>query len=145
MNADRLPDTWYSREYPVLREAARIVDAEMYGGARFAQLQEATGLDMDDVTRASRALQDAGLVDVTWTIPPPGSRVTRISGEARQLVGMWPTAETALERIVSALEALARQPDHPARADANEALEAFKRGGAAFLPVAAAVVGQDPA
>lgn len=46
-----------------------------------------------------------------WVMPAHAGRVKRVSAEARQLVGLWPTPETALDRMIAALDAIAEHTD----------------------------------
>lgn len=145
---ERLEDTWNPREWPVLREAARLTEIAPIGvGARLHEISDATGLDDDTVFRAVRVLADDGLVDVAWRIPPRGSRVTQISGEARRLVGLWPTTETALDRIIDALEAIAEHTDDEDTRTNAQKFRAWLKSGAStvgFGVAQAAITGQLP-
>jgi hypothetical protein len=126
-----LDDTWEGRDLPVLREAVRGADAEPNVGIRFEAISAATGLSVDDVYRAARALEDAGFVTVHGVIPPHASRINHVSAEARQITGAWPTPEHALDRMVAALEAIAgnTEADEDTRSRARRALDGIKAGG----------------
>jgi len=142
-----LPDVWSTRHLPVLREAARIIEFEPMGmtGARFHSISDATGLTVDEIARAARALEDEGLISVVWSMPARAARISGIDGRARRLVGLWPTPETAFDRIVAALEILsAQQGGH--RADAQQALDAFRHSAEFFRRTigTAALTGEQP-
>jgi hypothetical protein len=140
-----LSDTWHSRDLPVLRELARICD-ERPGGASSHDLSRATDLGIDQVGNALRALESGGYVTVTWVRQGIG-RATGVSAEARRLVGLWPTPETALERMVAALEAIAdNADDEDTRTRARKILEGLTGAGRQIgIGVATAVVtGQIP-
>lgn len=111
---ERLDDTWYSRELPTLTAAARIIENEPAPHtARFQAISDETGLDHDQTGRALRALEAEGLIEVRWTMPQQGARVVRISGEARRVVGLWPSPETGLDRMIAALETIAADEHEP--------------------------------
>lgn len=142
-----LPDTWNSRDFPVLLEAARRIDAEIGAGVRFADIAQATGLSEDDVVIAARALDDAGLVELRLLMPAKAGRIVRITARARQLVGHWPTEQTALDRIIAALEAIASNTDdEDTRSNARKFAD-FLRTSANTVGLsvaAAAITGQLP-
>lgn len=126
-----LPDTWHTRERPTLLEAARLLEEAAPGqGAPFASLRERTGLDDADLFRALKALELEGLIEVGWTMPAHGARVKRISGDARRLVGLWPTPESAFDRMIMALEAIAEHGDNTdERSRARKILEGLSGAG----------------
>lgn len=148
MTTEPLPDAWVSRDLPVLREAARIVDADAnFAGARFHEVAEATGLHVDDVLLAARALESAGLVELRLVMPAKAGRFVRISAEARRDVGLWPSPETGLDRMIAALEAIAENTDDDdTRTRARKILDALTGAGKTIgLSVAAAAItGQIP-
>lgn len=82
----QLDDTWNPREYPVLREAARLLEqADLGAGVPFHAIASATGLDLEQVHRAAVALRDDGLVELRLVMPSTRGRVVAISGEGRRL------------------------------------------------------------
>jgi len=102
---DRLDDQWVHRDYPVLREAARIIDAGSSPiGAPFRAIVEATGLEFDDVHRAARALESDSLVELRIVIPVDRGSIKNISGEARRKVGLWPDHDHSTEDLIRYLE-----------------------------------------
>jgi hypothetical protein len=141
------PDTWSARDLPVLRAAALGVDEDPNAGIRIHEIAERTGIDVDDVYRATRALDSAGLIDVRWLHPSTHGRIVEISGHARQLVGQWPTEETALERIIAALEAIAANTDDEDERTKAQRFAAWLRSGATTVGLSvasAAITGQIP-
>jgi hypothetical protein len=105
-------ETWNSRDYPVLRETARLVEeAEIGQGARLADIAAAADVEVEAAIKALRALEADGMVEVRWMMPAHAARVVQISGEARRQVGLWPTPSTGLERMIEALEAIAEHTD----------------------------------
>jgi len=105
-----LPDTWFTRDLPVLRAIARLVDEPKYGGNPYlGQVVPASGLAKADVVAAARALVSAGYVEVLTTYSGEIVRFTGISPEARRLAGLWPTPQGEWERL---LEQLAVRAGH---------------------------------
>ena len=119
---EALPETWASREFPILREAARLIEANppMVGG-RAHEIAAATGLSDEQVTHGLRALEAEGLITVKWLMGAGAARVPEISGDARRILGTWPTPATALDRMIAALEQVAEHAD-----DAGERSNARK-------------------
>lgn len=103
-----LADTWNSREMPVLTFAAKYLE-ETTGpvGPTLRDIADGTGMDIPTVTKSVNALASAGLIEVQALQGYGSSRVDDISPQARQLVGLWPTPESALDRMIAALEAIA--------------------------------------
>jgi len=100
-----LPDTWYSRDLPVLEACVRLVDENPGVGGRLHEIAAATGLDDQTVYVATSALDDAGYIQRQMVSPARAGRVVAGSGAARAAVGQWPTPESAADRLVAALEA----------------------------------------
>ena len=107
--ADRpLPDVWFTRDLPVLRAIARLVDEPEHGGNPYlGQVVPASGLPKPEVAAAARALADAGYVQVLTTYSGEIVRFTGISAEARRLAGLWPTPQGEWERLLEQLTARA--------------------------------------
>jgi hypothetical protein len=130
---EQLPDTWATRDLPVLRAAVAGVDAEPIAGIRFAEIAAQTGLADEDVYRAAKALQSAGLVGLRETFGPTSTNsFNEVAGAARVHAGQWPSEETALDRMIAALETIAANTADPAAEPASRALEAIKDAGQAF-------------
>lgn len=144
-----LADTWNSREFPILRETARQLEYEENadGGVRVHQIAAALNLSPEIVYRSVRILESDGLLEGVWMQPSTHGRITQISGRARQLVGQWPTPETAADRLLAALDALASQsPDEPTRTRARtvrEQVGGFSRDTLAAI-AATIITGQIP-
>ena len=104
-----LDDVWFTRDLPVLRAIARLVDGPEYGGNPYlGQVVPASGLPKPDVLAAARVLADAGYVEVLTTYSGEIVRFTGISPEARRLAGLWPTPQSEWERLVEQLTTRAR-------------------------------------
>jgi hypothetical protein len=103
-----LPDAWFTRDLPVLRAVARLVDEPKYGGAPYlGQVVPASGLAKPDVVAAARALVSAGYVEALTNYAGEIVRFTGISPEARRLAGLWPTPQGEWDRLVEQLTARA--------------------------------------
>ncbi|NYJ08945.1 hypothetical protein [Petropleomorpha daqingensis] len=99
-----LDDVWFTRDLPVLRAIARLVDAPQHGGAPYlGQVVPASGLPKPDVTAAARALVDSGYVEALTNYAGEIVRFTGISAEARRLAGLWPTPQGEWARLVEQL------------------------------------------
>jgi hypothetical protein len=104
-----LPDVWFTRDLPVLRAIARLVDAPTHGGAPYlGQVVPASGLSKPDVAAAARALVAAGYVEALTNYAGEIVRFTGISAEARRLAGLWPTPQGEWERLLEQLAARAQ-------------------------------------
>lgn len=149
-STNRLADTWDSREYPVLRAAAAILSAS---GASItpSELATAEGLDLDEaeIEIAVSALEPTYLT-IAHGPMRGGYRdlyITGLTDEGRRATGLWPSPETAADRLLSALEALSdRAPDEPTRSRARGALDqlgGFSRDTLAAI-AATVITGQIP-
>ena len=110
-SSDRpLPDVWFTRDLPVLRAIARLVDDPQHGGRPYlGQVVPASGLPKPQVQAAARALHEAGYVEVLTTYSGEIVRFTGISAEARRLAGLWPTPQGEWDRLLEQLAARAAQ------------------------------------
>ncbi|KQS56839.1 hypothetical protein ASG36_17595 [Geodermatophilus sp. Leaf369] len=105
---DPLSDSWFTRDLPVLRAVARLVDSPEHGGAPYlGQVVPASGLPRPQVVAAIRGLVDTGYVAALTNHAGEVVRVTGISGEARRLTGLWPTPQTEWERLTEQVGARA--------------------------------------
>jgi DNA-binding MarR family transcriptional regulator len=104
-----LDDVWFTRDLPVLRAIARLVDSPEHGGAPYlGQVVPASGLAKADVTAAARALVASGYVEALTNYAGEIVRFTGISAEARRLAGLWPTPQGEWERLLEQLAARAQ-------------------------------------
>ena len=98
--SDLLDDAWFSRDLPVLRAIARLVDSPAHGGAPYlGQVVPASGLPKPEVAAAARALVSAGYVEALTNVAGDVVRFTGISPEARRLAGLWPTPQGEWDRL----------------------------------------------
>ncbi|WP_409329205.1 hypothetical protein [Trujillonella humicola] len=100
-----LPDVWFTRDLPVLRAIARLVDEPKHGGAPYllGAVVPASGLPKADVVAAARALAATGYIEALTNHAGDIVRITGISGEARRLAGLWPTPQGEWERLLEQL------------------------------------------
>lgn len=144
-----MTDQWNDRDFPVLKAAVHAIDHDVNAtGMRLTDLATAAGVSEDDTFLALRALESAGLLDVRWSMPARAARVHRASGEARRLTGAWPTPETALDRIITALEDIAdnTEAEEDTRRRARKILDNLAGAGRqiGISVAAAAITGQLP-
>ena len=106
-----LPDTWFTRDLPVLRAIARLVDAPEHGGSPYllGAVVPASGLPKADVVVAAKALVSAGYIEPLTNHAGDIVRITAISAEARRLAGLWPTPQGEWDRLLEQLTARAAQ------------------------------------
>jgi hypothetical protein len=105
---DPLPDTWFTRDLPVLRAIARLVDEPPHGSAPYlGAVVPASGLPRAQVVSAANALVGAGYAEALTNHAGEIVRFTAISAEARRLTGLWPTPQGEWDRLVEQLAARA--------------------------------------
>lgn len=104
-----LPDVWFTRDLPVLRAIARLVDEGDHGGSPYllGQVVPASGLPKAEVVNAARALVSAGYAEALTNHAGDIVRITGISPEARRLAGLWPTPQGEWDRLLEQLAARA--------------------------------------
>ena len=132
-----LPDVWFTRDLPVLRAIARLVDEPKHGGAPYllGSVVPASGLPKAEVVAAAKALASAGYIEPLTNHAGDIVRVTAISAEARRLAGLWPTPQGEWERLTEQLTARA----------ANAPTDVERQRWQAFADAAAAVGPHDGA
>ncbi|UOY02068.1 hypothetical protein [Blastococcus sp. PRF04-17] len=96
-----LSDVWFTRDLPVLRAVARLVDEPKHGGAPYllGSVVPASGLPKAEVIAAARALAAAGYIEPLTNHAGDIVRITAISAEARRLAGLWPTPQGEWDRL----------------------------------------------
>ena len=105
-----LRDRWFTRDLPVLRAVARLVDDPEHGGAPYlGAVVPAAGLPKPQVVAAAGALRTAGLVEVLTNYADEVVRFTGVSAQARKIVGLWPTPQSEWQRL---REQLAARVEH---------------------------------
>lgn len=99
---DKLEDVWTSRDFPVLVEVTRRIDAGE--NAPFASaVAEAVGLSEEDLQLAAAALVRRGLVTVHGALGVTVVRFNDVSAEAYFLTGLHPSGDDAVSGFVDAL------------------------------------------
>ncbi len=132
-----LPDVWFTRDLPVLRAIARLVDEPKHGGAPYllGSVVPASGLPKAEVIAAAKALVATGYAEALTNHAGDIVRITGISAEARRLAGLWPTPQGEWERLAEQLAARAE----------NAPTEVERQRWRAFADAAAAVGPHDGA
>jgi hypothetical protein len=104
-----LPDVWFTRDLPVLRAIARLVDASEHGNSPYllGAVVPASGLPKAEVIAAAKALVSAGYAEGLTNHAGDIVRITGISAEARRLTGLWPTPQGEWDRLTEQLTARA--------------------------------------
>jgi hypothetical protein len=103
---ESLDDVWARRDYPVLHEVARRIDAgEMLVHQNV--VAQALHLEPEEVERAAAAHERRGLVTLTQDTGPV--RFTDVSGSAYLMTGLHPDADDALSRLIQVLEQAAER------------------------------------
>ncbi len=128
-----LPDTWFTRDLPVLRAIARLVDTPAHGGSPYllGAVVPASGLPKAEVAVAAKALAAAGYIEPLTNHAGEIVRVTAISAEARRLAGLWPTPQGEWDRL---LEQLTARVDHARSEVERQRWSAFSDAAAAVGP-----------
>ena len=97
-----MEDTWAVRDVPVLGAVVELLDHSYM--VTVSDVAEKTGLDLAEVARSLEAM-DPTFVDFRKTETGGDPRfwyVNRVTPEARQAIGQWPTAEGLVDRLVKA-------------------------------------------
>jgi hypothetical protein len=97
-----MEDTWGVRDVPVLSAVVELLDHSYM--VTVSDIAERTGLDLAEVARSLDAM-DPAFVDFRKTETGGDPRfwyVNRVTPEARQAIGQWPTAEGLIDRLVKA-------------------------------------------
>lgn len=107
--------TWGPREMPVLDAVVTLLEQSYM--VTVSDIAERTGLDLAEVAKALDAL-DPTYVDFRKTETGGDPRfwyVLKVTPEARQAVGQWPTAESLIDLLAKAFRAAAENEDDPER------------------------------
>ncbi len=109
--SEPLDDVWLTRDFPVLKEVTRRIDAGE-GIAQSIDIANALGIENDKVVLAAKALDRRDLVALDQGY---GGTVNflDVSGEAYLITGLHPNGEDALTGLVEALQQAADQVDDP--------------------------------
>jgi predicted transcriptional regulator len=139
--------TWGPREMPVLDAVVTLLEQSYM--VTVSDIAERTGLELAEVARSLDAL-DPTYVDFRKTETGGDPRfwyVLKVTQEARQAVGQWPTAESLIDRLAKAFRDAAENEDDPERhyqlRQAAGLLESGIRDVA--IQIASAITGPPPA
>lgn len=144
---ESLADTWHSRDLPVLRVICEVLDRQ---GQPFGPkgIDKRTGLDDDTVQRALANLERTGRIRGQKAGGGQFVLIKDVSEQALRDVGMWPTPESAFDRMIEALERLAEDADQDddTRSWARRTLDSFASGTrtVGLTVMASAITGQLP-
>lgn len=144
---DPLPDTWHHRDLPVLREVVRLTDERMGQIVKVEEVEAALDLGPDNIQRAGLALKHAGLCKVDGALQRRVLMFSQPTADARRYAGSWPTPESAADRIVRALEAIAEHTDdEDTRTNARRTVDWLRRNATTVgvTVASAAITGQIP-
>jgi hypothetical protein len=105
-----LDDVWFTRDLPVLRAIARLVDSCEHGNSPYllGSVVPASGLPKAQVIAAAQALASAGYIEPLTNHNGDIVRITAISAEARRLAGLWPTPQGEWDRLLEQLSVRAQ-------------------------------------
>ncbi|HEY9366999.1 hypothetical protein [Streptomyces sp.] len=139
-----MENTWANRDLPVLDAMVKFLEDGV--GSLYPELRdiaELTGLDVKEVGKAALALESDRLIELGKSAGGPGTwHVGSVSGDARRLVGQWPTAEQFVDEIAQRLQAAAdEEPDEERRGRLRElATSAGDVARNVFVDVTSAVI-----
>jgi hypothetical protein len=140
---EHLDDVWHTRDFPVLREVCRA--KEQQHGVGFVDLHpisETLGIPYEQATAAALDLERGSYVEL---LQAGGStiHVKDVTDTALREVGLWPSPETALDRMIAALQDIAENTDdEDTRTRTRKILEAVTGAGRELgIAVAAAIIG----
>lgn len=139
-----MDNTWADRDLPVLDAIVKYLDDAV--GTLYPELRdiaELTGLEVKEVGKAALALQGDHLIELGQSAGGPGTwHVSNVSGDARRLVGQWPTAEQFVDEVAQRLLAAAdEEPDPERRSRLRElASSAGDVARTVFVDVTASVI-----
>lgn len=139
--SDHLPETWTSRELPILRRVlARFDSGEPLVDAQTLQ-SELPDMPPEQLRVGLQALDDAGFLDYQPRMGGPNrvaGHVDQVHERARRELGTWPTPDGLVADLA---DALGRAADAEAEPEKKSRLRAAADGLAGFgRDVAVAVV-----
>lgn len=126
-----LPDQWYSRDLLVLREIATVLSSDPDAHVDVDHLAEKFGLDQRTASAVTGTLRDAGFIDGMEVEDLPGLViVTKLTPAGRREVGLWPSPDTAADRLMAALEqAIEQAPEGPQKTRLKKIRDGFLSAG----------------
>jgi len=141
-------DRWDRIDMPVLRELSRAAETDD-GVLLVDEAADKLGLRYRDVRGSVDILKRTGFIDVHFSHDSGGEySFIRLSEKALRATGLWPTPESALDRMIAALEAIAANTDEDEdnRGRARKILDGVGGAGrqVGISVMAAAISGQIP-
>lgn len=146
--APEVTDTWHNRDLPVLRQIVCMIEGDPTRRPSPQHIAAEFNLSNADVQRAVGNLKRGELVRPVG--PQRGGRMHEmldITHAGLLQSGAWPTPETALDRMITALEAIAdNTDDDDTRTKARKLLDALRGAGTtvATSVATAAITGHLP-
>jgi len=135
MTSEPLPDTWVSRELPILRVALRRLDAGEQN-VPMKEIGEETGIPPRQLSAGLEALLNAEPpyieVDAAagWSDDRYGGGwVTMVYERGRRELGTWPSADLILEQLLVALEKAGRDAPEDEKGKIRTTLEYLRDAG----------------
>jgi hypothetical protein len=108
---ERLDDVWTARDYPVLREITKRIDAGET--PTVDMIRDALGYDDQTLQLAVKALDRRHLVDGIRSDQAGIVRFTDVSAEAYFLTGLHPSGDDAVSDLADLLRQAADEVDDP--------------------------------
>jgi hypothetical protein len=141
-------DRWNRVDLPVLRELAKAAESDT-DTALVDEIAERLQIRPRDVMRSYDTLKHTGFVDATFTHDAGGEFFgIQLSERALRATELWPTPDSALDRMIAAIEAIAANTgeDADTRTRAQKLLESLRGAGReiGISVVTAALTGQIP-
>jgi hypothetical protein len=123
-----LPDTWYARDFLVLREVARRAEA---GESLLRDdIAEALGMEARVVGKARSRLKEDGLLDGREGAGEEVLLFGDLTGKGRRAVGQWPSPDIAADRLLAALEStIVRAPEGEQKTRLQKIRDGFASAG----------------
>jgi DNA-binding transcriptional MocR family regulator len=109
---EKLTDVWASRDFPVLVEVARRIDAGE-STVSVSDVAQALAMDEQTVQLAGAALKRRGLVDTIGAFGVPVLRFRHLSADAYFVTGLHPSGDDAVSQLVDLLRQAADGVDDP--------------------------------
>jgi hypothetical protein len=110
-----MDDTWGPRDMPVLSAVVALLEQSYM--VTVSDIAQRTGLELAEVARSLDAM-DPTYVDFRKTETggdPTFWYVLKVTPEARQAVGQWPTAESLIDRLAQAFRDASEDEEDPER------------------------------
>jgi len=123
---DRLDNVWTARDFPVLKEVTRRIDAGGSGVVMIRDIANSLEMSSDDVRNAVRALERTGYLRATWGLGGNGY-INDITASAYLTTGLHPDGDDLAARLIDAALQAAELTDDP---DERTRLRRFADGAA---------------